>query len=204
MQYTFFKREHILFSSDQPVEAIIIDTFPGWRSNHFPVSHMKSSANSLFSFISPQISASMQMIAFSCWEGILSFWDFDIWPAIDERDWTASEMTSALMTSTCFKDALKAAQNGHRVFTINHQAKPKWEDICRSVLFEKRMLHLWLSSWRACSHVIIPSPITPLHIFSAPHRFQSGWGGSCFMFLVGRVVFVADSGSFCLTQVVRN
>lgn len=49
-------------------------------------------------------------------------------------------------------------------FPINHHLKPKWDPIYRSVLFEKRMLHLWLSSRCACSHVIIHSPITLLHM----------------------------------------
>lgn len=45
-------------------------------------------------------------------------------------------------------------------FPICHNhGRPKWADICRSVLFEKRMLHLWLVA--LCVHVVMWPSIRP-------------------------------------------
>lgn len=67
-------------------------------------------------------------------------------------------------------------------FPICHNhARPKWADICRSVLFEKRMLHLWLVA--LCVHVVMWPSIRPSsrpRCTCSVKRIQSGWCGSGF------------------------
>lgn len=190
MQYTFFKREHIFFSSDQPAKAILIDTFPGWGSNHFHVSQMMRSANVLFSFIS-NINVCKHI------KGCL-------WVPVEKesnqiycqllRDWTASDLTSALVTSTCFKVALKVAQNGN---AVSHQPQPcqakVGQRMQKRVIWKKNAALVTCSSLCACSHVIIHSPIksTLLHTLGATYPVpvmkvvQSGWCGSGFFLVSG-------------------
>lgn len=56
---------------------------------------------------------------------------------------------------------LMKAKVGHKP----EQSRPKWDDTGLSVLFEKRMLHLWLVA--LCVHVVMWSSIRP-----SSHRYH--------------------------------
>lgn len=85
-----------------------------------------------------------------------------------------TELTANWPQPWCSLHAPKLLLSRLTKATVGHQpepSRPKWDDTGLSVLFEKRMLHLWLVA--LCVHVVMWSSICPsshrYHGISATH-----------------------------------
>lgn len=88
----------------------------------------------------------------------------------------ATELTANWPQPWCPLHAPKLLWSRLIKATVGHQpqpSRPKWDDTGLSVLFEKRMLHLWLVA--LCVHVVMWSSICPsshrYHGISATHAW---------------------------------
>lgn len=186
MQYTFFKTKHI-FSSDQPAKVILIDASPGRGSVHFHVNLFRISINSfLFKwfwyFQNIEIVFlffvfTKRMLMISCLKSPSNEWVQEfIWRTELRVNW--SQPWCPLHAPKLLWSRLKKAKVGHKP----DPSRPEWDGTGLSVLFEKRMLHLWLVA--LCVHVVMWSSIRPsshryhgkalLHMFSVSLSLVSG------------------------------
>lgn len=201
MQYTFFKTKHI-FSSDQPAKVILIDASPGRGSVHFHVNLFRISINSfLFKwfwyFQNIEIVFlffvfTKRMLMISCLKSPSNEWVQEfIWRTELRVNW--SQPWCPLHAPKLLWSRLKKAKVGHKP----DPSRPEWDGTGLSVLFEKRMLHLWLVA--LCVHVVMWSSIRPsshryhgkalLHMFSVSLSLVSGSELVGFLFGIRRLWF---------------